>query len=204
MMYEIFEKLLKVNGITAYRVAKDTGISTATLSDWKKGRSTPKQDKLQKIANYFGVSVEYLMVGEDVTKDKIEQMTQIPVLGVVKAGIPMTAVENILGYEEIPYQMAQTGEFFALQVRGDSMEPKFSPGDVVIVRKQDDVECGDIAIFLINGNDATIKKIKKYEEDGIALVPLNPAYPVKRYSNMEIESLPVTILGKVVELRAKF
>ena len=60
-MYEIFEKLLKERGISAYKVAKATGISTGSLSDWKKGRSSPKADKLQKIADYFGVSVDYLL-----------------------------------------------------------------------------------------------------------------------------------------------
>ena len=64
-MYEVFEKLLKANGVTAYRVGKETGISTATLTQWKKGVSTPKQDKLQKIADYFNVSLEYLMTGEE-------------------------------------------------------------------------------------------------------------------------------------------
>lgn len=64
-MYEIFEKLLQAKGVSAYRVAKETGISTATLTQWKKGTSTPKQDKLQKIADYFGVSIEYLMTGEE-------------------------------------------------------------------------------------------------------------------------------------------
>ena len=63
-MYEIFQKLLDKHGITAYKVAKDTGITTATLTNWKKGRYVPKQDKLQKIADYFGVTVEYLMTGK--------------------------------------------------------------------------------------------------------------------------------------------
>lgn len=60
-MYEIFEKLLQKRNVTAYRVAKETGIATATLSDWKNGKSTPKTDKLQKIADYFGVSLDYLL-----------------------------------------------------------------------------------------------------------------------------------------------
>lgn len=68
-MYDIFEHLLQTHGVTAYKVAKDTGISTATMTDWKKGRSTPKIDKLQKIADYFGVSVDYLLGGEP--KEKI-------------------------------------------------------------------------------------------------------------------------------------
>lgn len=71
-MYEIFERLLRQAGVTAYRVSKETGIGASTFSDWKKGRSTPKQEKLQKIADYFGVSVEYLMTGKNNSPDKAE------------------------------------------------------------------------------------------------------------------------------------
>lgn len=64
-MYEIFEQLMKAHGCTAYKVSVETGIAQSTLSDWKKGKSTPKQDKMQKIADYFNVSLEYLMTGEE-------------------------------------------------------------------------------------------------------------------------------------------
>lgn len=66
-MYEIFNNLCEKKGVTAYRIGKETGIATSTFTDWKKGRSTPKQDKLKKIADYFGVTVEYLMTGEEST-----------------------------------------------------------------------------------------------------------------------------------------
>ena len=66
-MYKIFEELCKENGVTPYRVCKETGITTATISNWKAGRYTPKADKMQKIADYFGVSLEYLMTGEVLT-----------------------------------------------------------------------------------------------------------------------------------------
>lgn len=127
----------------------------------------------------------------------------IPVLGRVVAGIPTDAVEEIIDYEEISEAMASQGEFFALQVKGDSMSPKFTAGDVVIVRKQEDVDNGDIAIMLINGDEATIKRVQKFN-GGINLIPTNQAYPVLTYTNKEIEELPVRCLGKVVELRAKF
>ena len=123
-------------------------------------------------------------------------------LGYVRAGIPIDAVEEILDYEEITQEMAAQGEHFGLQIKGDSMEPKFSDGDVIIVRKQSNVDSGDIAVVLVNGNDATIKKIKK-RPDGIMLIPTNPAYEVMFYNNSEIDSLPVSIIGKAVELRAK-
>ena len=78
-----------------------------------------------------------------------------------------------------------------------------SDGDVVIVRKQEDVDNGDIAIVLVNGDEATVKKIKKFD-GGINLIPTNPEYDVITYTNNEIISLPVRIIGKVVELRANF
>ena len=64
-MYSIFEKLCSERGVTAYRVCKETGITTSTLSNWKAGRYTPKADKLKKIADFFGVSVEYLLTGKE-------------------------------------------------------------------------------------------------------------------------------------------
>ena len=99
--------------------------------------------------------------------------------------------------------MARNGEYFALSVKGDSMEPKFTEGDVVIVRKQEDVDSGDIAIMMVNGDEATIKKVQKFD-GGINLIPSNPVYDVITYSNKDIMEKPVVCLGKVVELRAKF
>lgn len=127
----------------------------------------------------------------------------IPVLGRVAAGIPLTAAEYIIDTEEISQAMAADGEYFGLQVKGDSMEPKISNGDVVIVRKQSDADDGDLVIALVNGDDAVVKRLKKYK-DGIALISNNPAYDPMYFSNAEIDSLPVEIIGKVKELRAKF
>lgn len=129
---------------------------------------------------------------------------RIPVLGRVVAGIPIEAVEEVLDYEEITPELAATGEFFALQVRGDSMEPTLRDGDVVIVKKQPTVDSGDIAIVLVNGNDATVKEIKE-SPSGITLIGHNVAvYTPQFYSNKEIQNLPVQIIGKVVEMRRKF
>ena len=93
-------------------------------------------------------------------------------------------------------------EYFGLQIKGDSMEPKISSGDIVIVRKQPDVESGEVAVVLVNGDDATVKKVKK-SAAGITLIANNPAYDPLFYSNEDIEKLPVVILGRVVELRAR-
>ena len=134
---------------------------------------------------------------------KPKKGVKIPVLGYVAAGIPIEAIEDIVDYEEIPEELAVRGEYFGLKIKGRSMEPRICEGDVVIVRQQPNVENGELAIVLVNGNDATCKKIAKHE-NGITLISFNPSYAPMFYTNEEIQTLPVTILGKVVELRGKF
>lgn len=182
--------------------AKMLGVSQATVSGWESEKYQPDRDTLIKIASYFDVSVDYLIGNSPVKKEK-KKGVQIPVLGEVRAGYPMETVENIIDYEEIDEEMARRGEFFALRIKGDSMEPRFVEGDVVIVRKQETADSGDIVVALVNGDSATIKKLKRHQ-NGITLVPSNSAYEPMYYSNEEIMELPVNILGKVVELRAKF
>ena len=147
----------------------------------------------------YGVSTDYLL-GQAEPKHK---GVRVPVYRAVAAGIPIEAIEDIVDYEEIEPELAATGEFFGLRIKGQSMEPRICEGDVVIVRKQDDADTGDTAIVLVNGYEATCKKVKK-DGHGIALIPNNPSYEVKYYSAEEISSLPVRIIGKVVELRGKF
>lgn len=139
----------------------------------------------------------------DIYLDTQKTGIRIPVLGKVIAGIPIEAVEEILDYEEIDEKMARTGEFFALQIKGDSMEPIMSEKDVVIVRKQEDVDSGDTAIILVNGDEATVKKVIK-KENGIMLVPTNPAYEPMFFDEYDIQMKPVKIIGRVMELRKKY
>lgn len=127
----------------------------------------------------------------------------IPVLGSVAAGIPIEAIEDVIDTEEITQEMAKTGTFFGLKIKGNSMEPKISDGDIVIVRQQEDAESGDVVIARVNGDEATCKRLRKYK-DGIELVSNNPSYEPMFFSNQEIAERPVTILGRVMELRAKF
>ena len=174
-----------------------------TFTDWCNGVKYPRIDNIEKLANYFGISKSDLIEIKGSDTDESIKSVQIPVLGYVKAGIPMTAIENIIDYEEINQEQARTGEFFGLQIKGDSMEPKISDGDVVIVRKQETVENGEIAVVLINGDDATVKKFYKTDA-GIKLVSTNPTYDPFFYTPDEVNTLPVSVIGKVVELRAKF
>lgn len=191
--------------LTQKDIAAFVGVSEATVSRWESGDiENMGRDKIAKLSEILKISPGQIAgYKEDVYTSEKSKGIKIPVLGRVVAGIPIDAVEEILDYEEISPEMASQGDFFALKIKGDSMEPKFSDGDVVIVRKQSDVDSGEIAIVLVNGDDATIKKVQKFN-GGINLIPTNSAYPVLTYTNQDIEQLPVNVIGKVVELRAKF
>lgn len=161
---------------------------------------TISPERLMELSKIFGVSIETIL-GLD--KTQTEKGIKIPVLGIIPAGVPIEAIEDIIDYEEIPQEMARNGEYFGLKVKGDSMSPRILNGDVVIVRKQDDCESGDVCVVMVNGFDATLKQVKK-DFNGITLVPFNQEYKPMFYSNKDIAELPVRILGKVVELRGKF
>lgn len=201
-IYERIKKRRKEIGLSAEIVAEKLGVSPATIYRYEKNdiKKFPT-DILEPLAKVLCTTPSYLL-GLDET-DTNKNRFLIPVLGTVRAGIPMETVENIIDYEEISENMARQGEFFALQIKGDSMQPRICEGDVVIVRKQPDIDSGDVAIVLVGGEEATIKKVQKFH-GGINLIPNNPAYDVRTYTNEQIESLPVQILGKVVELRGKF
>lgn len=201
------KELREKAGYSQYSFAKAFGTKQSTVGNWESGAREPKFDTMQRLADFFGVSVDYLLGRESIPDSPPAPSRPgskwIPVLGKVAAGTPIEAVEDILDYEEIDAQTAASGEHFALKIKGDSMEPRIKDGDVVIVRKQDDCDSGDTAVVLVNGDEATVKRIKK-EPAGIMLIPRNPVYEPKFYSNDEIATLPVRIVGKVVELRAKF
>lgn len=184
-------------------LANRLSVNKSVVSSWLSGSRYPRMNTMEKIANIFNIEKS------DLIEDKSEKEStshhtkgiRIPVLGRVAAGIPIEAVTDIDEWEEIPEAMAKTGEYFALKIKGESMSPKLQPGDIVIVKKQNDVDTGDTAIVLVNGNDATVKQIKKTEA-GIMLVGLNlEVYQPHFYSNKEIEELPIQIIGKVIESR---
>lgn len=304
--YEIFEKLCEEKGVKPYRVSKDTKIATATLSDWKNGKSIPKSDKMQTLADYFNVPVEYFTKGESddisqsvrirqvfesmlrlngweieyydptegkpcaecleprnengpwwanpdgleppmlcdncmidgrryiIRKGDIERVFdekeyqsfinnssadlnesllqfnedeslystyRIPVVRRVAAGRPVDATDEILGWLDIPEDLHGKGTFFGLQIRGDSMSPGIRDKDIVICRKQDDAESGEIVVVLIgDGNDGVCKRLKKYDDGSIVLISDNPLYePI----HCDANNIP-HIRGVVKELRRRF
>lgn len=184
-------------------VAKALGFNPTTFNTWCVGKIIPSAGKIQKIADYFKIGKSDLLDDKTSLQGKeIRKGIAIKVLGRVAAGIPIEAIENIIDTEEISEELAKTGDFFGLQIHGDSMEPRMYEGDVVIVRKQEDAESGEIVIAIVNGNDATCKKLHKYD-GGISLLSLNSKYEPMMFSYKDISEKPVRIIGKVVELRGK-
>lgn len=202
---------MQLRGLKQADLAEKTGISKGALSSYISGRYVPKQNNTYLIARALDVNEAWLM-GADVPMERNEPAPSassntkkgvvIPVLGFVAAGIPIEAIEDMIDTEEIPQEMAATGKFFGLKIKGNSMEPRIKDGDIVIVRQQEDAESGDIVIACVNGDEATCKRLRKYK-DGIELISNNPSYDPMFFSNQEIAERPVTILGRVVELRAK-
>lgn len=195
------QKLMDRESITQKDIAVIAGVFQQSVSNWLAGKLMPRMGAIEKIAEYFDVAKSDLLEMKDGYESKA---TRIPVLGTVKAGIPITAVQEILDYEEISSEMARCGEYFALRIKGDSMEPRMHEGDVVIVKQQSTVDSGQIAIVLVNGDEATVKKVR-FRNNGIELIAFNSyAYEPHFYSAEDIQRLPVEIIGRVVELRAKF
>ncbi|MGI5874029.1 MAG: LexA family protein [Bacillota bacterium] len=198
--------LRKTHNMNQTELSKELGYkSFTTIQKWEDGSSDPPLSTLLRLCELFSVDLEELTHARLFCGEAIRvksESVRVPVLGKVAAGVPMEAVENILDYEEIPAELSERGEYFGLRIQGASMAPRIQEGDTVIVRKQDDADSGETAIILVNGADATCKKIKK-TDDGLLMIPLNPNYEPIFYSGDEIRDLPVRIIGKVVELRGK-
>lgn len=178
------------------------GVKYTTLTDWVKGNSYPRIDKIELMANYFGISKSDLVEDHSIPLGGYEFTTgkyRIPIVATVAAGEPIYSEENIEGW--IDYDKDPRGHIFACRIKGDSMSPRIQDGDVIIVDEESDWEDGDIILATVNGNDGTCKRIRKYA-DSIALLSLNPAYDPMIFSAEQVQTLPVEIKGKVVQFRA--
>lgn len=191
---EVIKSLCDKKGISIVQLEKELGYGNGSIA---KAR-TIKSDRVVELSEYFGVSTDYILKGGENTLQRVEldkDIVKIKVLGRVAAGVPIEAIEEVIGEETISRKMAETGDYFGLRISGDSMEPTIHHGSIVIVRQQDDVENGDIVI--VNGEDATCKKIEKFE-NGIMLVPMNKAYEEKFYANEEIENPHINLVFSMV------
>ena len=201
-LYKNIKKRRLMLKMTQAQLAELSGYADKTMiSKIESGVVDLTQSKIQALADALKTTPKDLMGWNDTPNSA--DAVRIPIFGEVAAGVPLEMITDIIDWEEIPAAMAKAGEYFALKIHGHSMEPKISDGDIVIVRHQNDAETGEIVIAAVNGDAATCKRLKKYR-DGIELIPLNPSYEPMFFGKDEIEEKPVTILGKVVELRSKF
>lgn len=203
-----FKEALEDAYMNAKELSDRSGVGKSSISHYVNGSHCPSNKTAGLLASVLKVNPAWLMDLSDekylsASEEVQQKAVRIPVLGKVAAGIPLEAVEEVLDWEEIPSDMAARGEYFALRIQGDSMSPRIMDSDVVIVRQQPDVESGEVAIVKINGEEATCKRVLK-QDNGITLVPFNPAYPPRTYNKKEIADFPIVIVGKVVELRGKF
>lgn len=197
------KKARQIRNMKQQDLAQRIGVAQSTLSHWENGIYEPDITAIGKMCAELNVSIDYLLGLADVSQSVSEAVT-IPVLGSVPAGVPLEAIEDVLDWEEIPASMC-TGdrEYFALQVRGDSMWPDYLPGDVVILRKSPTCETGDVCVVYVNGDDATLKQVKRHEDGSLSIIPRNQSYPPRTFTPSEVRDLPVAIAGVVVELRRK-
>ena len=197
MFGEKLRQLRKEAGFSQQKLADALGLGQSTIAMWEKGKNTPEYSSLVKISELFSVSIDAL-AGSKSTKSAF----RIPVLGYVRAGVPTEAVEEILDYEDVVLSENDLKHHFALRIKGDSMAPRMMEGDTVIVKKQSEFTSGDICVALVGSGDATVKKIIK-KDAGLILMPLNSSYEPLFFTPDEVETTPVTIIGKVTELRAR-
>jgi repressor LexA len=208
MEYSTFENLLKSNGVTRYQVAKATGISASTFTDWKNGRSTPKADKLARIADYFSVSLDEMMGTSEGRRHaeasyrSLRANKMVPVIGVIRAGAPIVTDETLLGHEFA--DVADTDDYFYLEVCGDSMKNcGIVDGTYVLFRKQQYAQNGEIVACLVDGDSATVKRFHK-QHHRIVLSPENESYKPILLSPEDFETGRARILGVAVEAKTKF
>jgi repressor LexA len=175
-------------------------VKKSAVNKWEKGVvKNIKASHVEQLARIFEVSPSDLLC----VTDSAEGFIRIPILGKVVAGVPVEACQDIIDYLDIPKKDLKHGSYFALKVFGDSMQPRILEGDILVVRSQNTADTGDIVVAMVDGQDATVKKLMKHK-DGITLVAFNQSYEPMFFSNDEILSRPVTIIGRVMENRQKY
>lgn len=197
-------KAMEKAEINATELSEKTGISKSTISRYLSGGYIAKQKNLLKLSLALHVEPKFLFSDAVEELDANLKVYSIPIVGKVVAGTPIDAIENITDYIRVTNPAAADGSYYALHVTGASMEPEMREGDLVIVHKQDYFDNGDICIVLVNGDEATVKKVIKSDQ-GITLIGFNATvYPPHFYNVRQVEELPVRVIGKVKEVRRSY
>lgn len=203
--------LRNIKGSTQQELASVCGKLNTTISNWEKGIREPDGMDLARLANYFNISIDDLMLkdlrfdnGELVDSLNID-IVKIPILGTIKAGTPIESQTDIIDYTEIPKSWIKGDKkFYGLKITGDSMFPKYDENDIVIFEQNDDISLcnGKDCAIMINGTESTFKKLL-VNDQGIVLQPYNASYDVMMFSKEQVNSLPIKIVGIAREKRTK-
>lgn len=200
MISKKIRQLRKEQGWTQKQLSEKLHVGKTTVSNYETGYSEPDIDMLKKIAKLFNVSVDYILGNDRPVKGT--DYTTINVYGLVPAGIPLEAIEDIIDTEDISYSDGYSPyeEYMGLRVDGDSMYPDYLPGDTIIIQVTPVCENGEDCVVYVNGYDATLKTVIKNDDGTITLKPINPEYAPRTIDPKEEE---ITILGVVKEIRRK-
>ena len=205
-MGDRIKQLRQEKGLTQEELGKYIGVKKAAVMKYEKGNvKNMKRSTIETLSKLFNVTPSYLMCLEEPKTDAFgTPVTSIPILGTVKAGYDYLAQENWIGTIDVETSLVGNGkDFIALKVHGDSMSPVLIEDDVVIIKKQNDFETGDIVVAIVNGDEATIKKGKK-SNNSILLQPLNTNYEPLIFTYDEMKTIPVAIVGIVKQLKREF
>ena len=187
--------LMNARNMTQADLSKKTGIASSTLSDYLSGKYSPKQDKIEIIAKALNVNASEMFFDEKKEKD----YHTVPVYSKIPAGIPFENINDIADYEDLSFkEFDPNKQYIGLKVVGDSMYPKYLEGDTIIIEVTGNFESGQDCVVYVNGYDATLKTVKKNENNTITLIPQNPNYAPKTYGEKDD---PITILGIVKQIR---
>lgn len=204
---ESLRQIRTIKNKTQKDIAEVLGISRPMYSAYEQGRFQLSNDKLELLAEYYDVPLDVISGKVDIKNtfkniETVEKETvTIPIVGHIRAGYDAIAQQNIEGYMEIEESISKRFPgCFALNVYGNSMEPEIHNGDKVIVQPTTNVKSGDVAIVSLNGDEATIKRVQ-IDENGITIIPRNPKYKSITYTPEQVEGLPVTICGRVIQVR---
>ncbi|HBC93682.1 MAG TPA: LexA family transcriptional regulator [Pelotomaculum sp.] len=188
-------------GISQRELAKLIQLSPSTVAMYELGQRSPDKDTVVKLADLFSCTTDYLLGRDTPTllpeSFTLEEDIPVPILGSAPCGPSSTVIQEILGYIYIDKQTAEQGEHFALYAKGDSMEPTITPGDIVLIRKQPAVDNGQVAVVLLDKEEACIKRVF-CNEGNCVLQSDNQKYQPKIVKQEE-----VLILGRVMEVRKR-
>ena len=214
------------HGWSQQDLATTLGVTNVAVSQWERGVKQPKMEMREFLCDLFNVNMEYLngnwdkisrLLTEDeaklldarrnnrLIKDKdMSAPRTVKIYGRIAGGTPIEMIEDVIDEVDLTTIPVKPGQkYFGLKISGHSMEPDIKDGDYIICLQTDDAESGSIVAATVNGDDATCKRLMKYP-DGIRLLPINPSYDAKYYTNREVEELPVRVIGIVIESRHRY